>query len=97
MRARWIGVTAAALVLIQGSPASAQEEWSVSTGWGASEDLDILDTTSIQSFQVGLVGITDAGRVSATGGIPTQPFAFQATLEPRWAKEGVRGGPETHP
>lgn len=65
-------MTAATLLLAQGSPASAQE-WSISTGWGASEDLDIPDATSVQSFHIGLVGIADAARYSITGGIPARP------------------------
>jgi len=73
MRAQWVGLTAAALLLTHGSQASAQEEWSVSAGWGASEDLDIPEATSIQSFQLGLSAFGDVGHMSAIGGIPARP------------------------
>lgn len=52
-------------------PAGAQ--WYVSGSWGASEDLDVGTSETIQSFQLGLSGFTDAGRLQLIGGVPVRP------------------------
>lgn len=49
-------------------------QWYVSGAVGASESLDAPTTTSpIQSLQLGLLGLTPAGRIQLTGGVPVQP------------------------
>lgn len=59
------------LFLLIASPAEAQ--WYVSGSWGASEDLDVGTSDAVQSFQLGLSGFTDAGRLQLIGGVPVRP------------------------
>lgn len=66
-----VSTLATLLLLSTASPAGAQ--WYVSGSWGASEDLDAGTSETVQSFQLGLSGFTDAGRLQLIGGVPIRP------------------------
>lgn len=68
---RTVGAFVTSFLLFTASPAGAQ--WYVSGSWGASEDLDAGTSETVQSFQLGLSGFTDAGRVQLIGGVPVRP------------------------
>lgn len=59
------------LVLLSASPLRAQ--WYASGTFGASADLDAATDSPVRSFRLGLLGLTDLGRLQVTGGIPLQP------------------------
>lgn len=63
-----VSIVATLSLLSTASPAGAQ--WYVSGSWGASEDLDTGTSETVQSFQLGLSGFTDAGRLQLIGGVP---------------------------
>lgn len=58
-------------VLLSASPLPAQ--WYASGTLGASADLDAATDSPVRSFRLGLLGLTDLGRLQVTGGIPLQP------------------------
>lgn len=62
-----------ALVLIGLSASPLRAQWYVSGSLGASEELDATTAGSVRSFRLGLLGVTNAGRLQVTGGIPLQP------------------------
>ena len=70
-RLRTVGAFATFFLLSTASAAEAQ--WYVSGSWGASEDIDAGTSATIQSFQLGLSGFSDAGRLQLIGGVPTRP------------------------
>lgn len=63
-----VPILAALLLLSADSRAAAQ--WYVSGSWGSSEDVDAGTSETVQSFQIGLSGFTDAGRLQFIGGVP---------------------------
>lgn len=65
---------AAFVTLFLFSNASAAEaQWYASGSWGASEDLDAGTSATVQSFQLGLSGFFDTGRLQLIGGAPIRP------------------------
>lgn len=77
------------------SPADAQ--WYVSGGWGASDDLDVETPRSVQSLQIGLQGLTDAGRLFVAAGLPVRSGEdltwglIEAATSPSFGREDDRG------